>query len=214
MELETIAKILIILHASMGGIALIGGTVALIAKKGSKSHRQSGKVFYIAMLLSCVAALIVAIIPNHKNPFLFAIGVFSIYLILTGQRALTFKQTTPNLTIDKIISTAMIITGIGMITLPLILSGVINIILSVLGTIGLIFAIRDLTLYQTPKRLKSKWLKLHIGKMTGGFIAAVSGFVVVNQLLPGLFAWFVPSVLGGLVITFWMRKVGKLRSQV
>jgi hypothetical protein len=46
-------------------------------------------------------AIIVAFLPNHESPFLFAVGIFSLYFMLTGKRALRFKRQNPNLKTDK-----------------------------------------------------------------------------------------------------------------
>ena len=46
MELEKIVQIFIYTHAGFGGIALLTGAIALIAKKGNKLHKKSGKVFF------------------------------------------------------------------------------------------------------------------------------------------------------------------------
>ncbi|MGO3690113.1 MAG: hypothetical protein ACTJF0_06615 [Psychroflexus halocasei] len=43
--MEKYIYLLIIIHASFGGIALIAGFIALIFKKGKNIHRKSGLVF-------------------------------------------------------------------------------------------------------------------------------------------------------------------------
>lgn len=45
--------------------------------------------------------------------------------------------------------------------------------------------------------------------MTGGYISAVTAFFVVNQILINLWNWFLPGVIGGIYITFWIRKLKK-----
>jgi len=52
-------------------------------------------------------------------------------------------------------------------------------------------------------------LKGELKKMTGGYIAAVSAFFVVNEILPGIWNWFVPGIVGGVYITYWMLKLNK-----
>jgi hypothetical protein len=37
----------------------------------------------------------------------------------------------------------------------------------------------------------------------------VTAFFVVNQVLPGIWNWFVPGIIGGLYITYWMIKMNK-----
>ena len=86
-----------------------------------------------------------------------------------------------------------------------------KVILTVFAIIGFIFSWRDLGLFKNPIQLKNKWLKLHLGKMTGAYIASVSAFFVVNQILPGIWNWFVPSIFGTIYISFWMRKVSPKR---
>lgn len=205
--MEQAITILIYIHAAFGGIALLAGLVSMIAKKGQKLHKKSGLVFYYTMLISAITALVVAVLPNHESPFLFAVGVFSLYFIVTGKRALKFKHKNPNLQTDKLISTTMIVTGILMIFLPIILSRSINIVLTVFAVIGIIFSVKDLILYKNPDRLKDGWLKLHLGKMIGGYISAATAFVVVNQYFPSFYGWFIPGIIGGVIITYWSRKV-------
>lgn len=49
---------------------------------------------------------------------------------------------------------------------------------------------------------------MHIGKITGGYIAATTAFVVVNNtFLPPLLAWLAPGVLGNIYIVYWIRKM-------
>lgn len=207
--MEKIIQILILIHAGFGGIALIAGFVSIITKKGFKTHKVAGRIFFYTMLISAITAMFVAFLPNHENPFLFAVGVFSLYFVLTGYRALRFKFPNPNLLVDKWISRLMIITGVLMIVLPIIVTAKINIILTVFAVLGMVFSIRDLILFKNPSQLKKKWLKLHLGKIMGGYIAATTAFVVVNEYFPNIYGWFVPGIIGGLFIAFWMRKLKK-----
>jgi uncharacterized membrane protein len=207
--MEKTIQILIYIHAAFGGFALLAGLISIIAKKGKNIHRKSGLIFFYSMMLSGITAMIVAILPNHQSPFLFGVGIFSLYFVLTGNRALNFKRKNPNLKIDKIISIIMITTGILMILLPVILTKSINIILVVFAIVGIIFSVRDLMLFKNPKRLRKGWLKLHLGKMIGGYISATTAFVVVNEFFPSLYGWFIPGIVGGFVIAYWMKKMNK-----
>jgi uncharacterized membrane protein len=210
MEIEKLAEILIYyIHAPLGGIALLTGGVSLIAKKGSNIHKKFGKIFFFSMLFSAISAFIISVLPNHESPFLFSIGLFSTYFLVSGLRSLKFKQKEFELKTDKIIAYLMTLTGILMISYPIILYSKLNIILTVFGLVGIVFGLRDLKLFQDIQRIKKNWLKLHLGKMTGGYIAAVSAFFVVNQILPGIWNWFVPGIIGSAYITYWMIKMNK-----
>ena len=101
-----IARILIIAHASLGGIALLAGMAALIAKKGSAPHKRAGLIFFYSMLSSAIIALVISAFPEHESPFLFTIGIFSSYFIITGYRALKYKTDSINYTGDKILASS------------------------------------------------------------------------------------------------------------
>jgi len=209
MPLEQIARILIIIHAATGGIALLAGAVALAAKKGRLLHRRSGFIFFCTMLLSVFLAMIIAVLPEHKSPFLFAIGVFSAYLLLSGYGNLKYKTATAVALSDKIVSWGMILAGVGMIFYGLAISPGINYVLLVFGVLGIWLAMQDVRLYAKIERLRQRWLRQHLSRMAGGYIASITAFLVVNELIPGLWAWFVPTILGSVFIAYWMRKVRK-----
>ncbi|MAY84025.1 MAG: DUF2306 domain-containing protein [Flavobacteriales bacterium] len=202
-------SLLIIAHAILGGVALLAGSLAMIFKKGSKSHKRSGKVFFLSMLAAALIAIVITVIPSHFSPFLLAIGIFSLYLLLSGYRALKFKKSAQNLFPDQLISASMLLAGILMIVLPLLMTSKLNIVLAVFGGIGLLSAIRDLLLYQHPEKLKSQWLRLHLGNMIGAYIASLTAFLVVNQFLPPLVGWLGPTVVGTFYILWWNRKLGR-----
>ena len=210
MKIDQISEPLIhYIHAPLGGVALIAGGVALAVTKGSIIHKKSGKIFYYSMLLSAMTALIISFLPNHKSPFLFSIGVFSSYFLVSGYRSLNYKQKDIDITTDKIIAYLIVLTGLVMVIYPIILYHRPSIILTIFGIVGIIFGIRDLLLFSDKTQLNKYWLRLHLGKMTGGYIAAVSAFFVVNKILPGIWNWFVPGIIGGIFITYWVRKVDK-----
>ncbi|MGO3690114.1 MAG: hypothetical protein ACTJF0_06620 [Psychroflexus halocasei] len=130
-------------------------------------------------MLSGISALIISVLPNHENPFLFAVGIFSLYFVITGKRALNFKKKNPVLIVDKLISILMIFTGFLMIFLPYFFSNTINLILVVFAIVGIFFSVKDLLLYHKPDKLRKAWLKLHLGKMMGGFISATTALLLL-----------------------------------
>jgi uncharacterized membrane protein len=209
MGIDKMIQMLIYIHAIFGGVALLTGFISLVSKKGEVVHRKSGKLFYYSMLFSAITALIISVLPKHESPFLFSIGLFSSYFILTGYRALNFKMDEVNLLLDKIISWSMMLTGVIMIGYNPIFNHKINIVLTVFGIVGLIFSVRDLVLYKDLKRLKKSWLKLHLGKMIGGYISATTAFVVVNNFFPSFYGWFIPGIIGGIYIAYWMKKLNR-----
>src|SRR6267142_6464183 len=83
---ENAFKLFLILHIMGGSVGLIAGTINMIRKKGDKKHKIIGKFFLHGMLTAGIAALILSVL--HPNYFLFIVGVFTIYMVATGQRYL------------------------------------------------------------------------------------------------------------------------------
>lgn len=200
---------LIIIHAVFGGIALLAATLAVIFKKGGKQHKLWGRVFFYSMLLCSISAMITACLPEHESPFLFSVGIFSFYFLFTGWRALKYKEADFNLKWDKVMAYFMLIFAPIMIIAPIFMFGVINIVQAVFGGALLVFAIQDLRLFRNPEKLKKNWLVQHLSRMLGAYISAITAFVVVNQIIPGIVGWLLPGVIGSVLITYWNVKLGK-----
>jgi len=209
--MEQIITIAIYIHAFFGGIGLITGIASAIVKKGSSLHKKLGKLFSIGMFTSSIISLPIACMPNHENPFLFAIGLFTIYLVVTGNRALNFKpkQKTKVGNIDKIISGSMVI-----ISLLMTLYGAFGLIkgnsqftlYAFFGGFGLLLSIKDFSFYKNFKNQKNAWLLNHIRKISGALIASITAFIVAGIGIGSLLAWILPSVIGTFYIIYWTRK--------
>jgi uncharacterized membrane protein len=63
------------IHVAAGGLALVLGAVALLAKKGGTIHRRSGLLFVYAMLLMGISA---AILGNAGG------GLMAVYFVSTA----------------------------------------------------------------------------------------------------------------------------------
>lgn len=193
---------LITVHIVFGGIALVLGGIAALAKKGQKNHKISGKGFAAAMLICAASAIWVSISKNHW--FLLAIGFFSAYLTISGFCVLTR---------DKAINTVVGMLG-GASSLFLIILGIIqsspNVILLAFGSLQLFFALQDL--FAPPQKLKV--ITRHGARMGGAYIATITAFLVVNiNFLPWYVLWFLPSVVGSILITRSLQSFGRKPSK-
>lgn len=197
-------KILLYTHIFLGGVALIAGFIAASIIKGSKWHKKMGTIFHNSILGSIVVSLIISCLLEHYNPFLFCIGVFSAYSVISGKRCL--KSNSPNfrLKIDFYLAYSIIIIGISMIGIGFYLRGDFQTILSVFGILAIISGLADYKKFQNFEKYKSERIEQHIKKITGGYVAAVTAFIVVNGFFPGLWAWFLPTILGGIYASYYV----------
>lgn len=210
--MEFFFTIFITLHAIAGSISLVAGTISVIAKKGRKVHKKSGKVFFYGMMVAGLSGIGASVIPDHYNPFLFVVGLFSVYLVLSGYRALglTRVRDQKELRSDILLAWAMIIIGFLMILFGIyviVKGAMIGSVLIVFGLIGGLNGYNDLRAFKDLKTLRKKAIRLHIGKITGGYIAAFTAFLVVNDVLPSIMSWLLPTAFGLIFITYWQRKV-------
>ncbi len=197
---------LIYVHAAAGGVALAAGGVSLLVHKGGGAHRRAGRVFYYAMLGSALLSLVIAVLPGHYSPFLFSIGIFTAYLLVSGYRSLRYKQATVLLVRDRALAYFIVLVGLAMVLAPPVLAGGFEPVLLTFGSIAVFLGLRDLSHFRDPVGLREKWLRLHLAKMTAAYTAAVTAFLVVNESLPGLWNWFAPLAVGGGVIAYWIRR--------
>ena len=208
--MEQVIKIAIYIHAFFGGIGLITGIGSILLKKGSVPHKRMGKFFSIGMLTSSIVSLPIAWMPNHKNLFLFLMGLFTIYLVLMGNRVLTFKSKTKLKadTIDIITSGSMLIFSLLMILIGLygVFNAVNNSILYVIfGSFGLFSTVKDFQFVKDPGT--NKWLTNHVGKMVGAFIASFTAFIVAGLGYGNIISWTLPSIVGTIYIIYWIKKI-------
>lgn len=209
--METIFTILLIIHIIAGSIGLLTGTINIIKKKGDKAHKKVGEFFFYSMLINGFAGFIMSLI--HRNDFLLIVAVFSIYMVATGQRFLSLKQLHKEQkpkTIDWILTYTMLVFALLFITYgSYLLINKVNfgIVLLVFGVVSCLMAIKDIKVYKGNIKEKNYWLLLHIQRMVGSYIAALTAFIVVNNhFLPGIVGWLLPTVIFTPLIVKWTKQ--------
>jgi len=207
-------SILIIVHAFLGGVSLLSGSTSMFTKKGSSMHKKSGLVFSWSLVLASLLAIPVTFQPGHKNLFLFIIAFFSIYLVLSGNRALRFKTKLNKASwVDYLISGVMIVFSIAFIYFgvsPVFLGdGEIKFLFLFFGCLSLFLAIPDFFFYKSGHLKSGLWLRTHISKLMGAYIASWTAFLLTALQTNSILVWILPSVLGTIFIVYWQRKVRK-----
>ncbi len=205
-------KMFLILHIVGGSVGLLTGMINILRKKGDKNHKLVGKIFLISMLSAGISSLILASI--HPNYFLSMVGVFTLYLVGSGQLYLKGYNNTTSKIIGWTITILMLLAGIlfvGIGVLDLAKTNLFGLVFVSFGCLGLRFVQQDFKNYKGQSSIKNYGLVAHLQRMTGGFIAALTAFLVVNakyfpEQLPSFLYWLLPTIVLTPLIIKWSRR--------
>jgi uncharacterized membrane protein len=210
--MQTFLKFALYLHIFAGFTALVTGLIPMFSKKGGKAHVLWGKVYFWAMFVVALTALI-RFQMKMGLIFLAGIAVFSFYNTFTGVRLIHRKNNIEVKLIDWFAAILMVITAGGMLYFSYLAYQQASVFYTVLFTVFGIFtfalALEDLRVFMgkividntvpVPSRY---WFQNHISRMGGSYIATVTAFLVVNNppYIPGLIVWIAPGIIGGIII--------------
>lgn len=202
-------QMILFMHILAGVVALATAGVAVGSAKGGWLHRRAGNAYTVAMLAVGLSALMLAVV--HPNPFLFAVGVFSLYLVFTGWRAAMLRDGRHR-TLDHAGGAVMALAGLGMLGWGaqgvVAGSGAQPVILLAFGSIGLTMALVDWRDWARGPVTGKARIARHLGRMLGGTIATITAAGVVNLgFLPDLVVWLGPTALITPVIWWWTARV-------
>ncbi|MFT4741911.1 MAG: hypothetical protein ACI9L9_002708 [Marivirga sp.] len=206
-------KILLITHASAGFITLLTGIVAMVTPKKLKIHRPLGKVFYYTMWYVVISAFILAYMKS--NVFLFLVGTLTFYTNVSGYRALLhYKSKVVKISWTDWLSWIITLSLLLIVQYMIISKYGIRfdgafIVINVFTVILLFNLIQDLKMLRKVST-KKDYLRAHIGKMGGTFIAAITAALVQNvQTDPIWIVWLMPTALVTPILIYFAASVRK-----
>ena len=203
-------QILLTIHILAGTIALLCAALAVTSEKGKKLHVLSGRTYFWCMVAIFLTAIPMSIITS--NIFLFLIAIFSFYLAFAGMRFARNRKGVAT-TLDWIIVSLMILSGVGMWILAVIYFTNNNsqyIPLLVFGFIAIALGYADFKSHKNKTAIGKERLSRHLTNMMGGTIAVITAVLVVNVDLEPTWVWWVlPTLLITPVIFWWNYKVLK-----
>jgi uncharacterized membrane protein len=213
--MQFVFRIVLTIHIFGGATALLTGILNMVTRKGYSKHKIIGKVFSISMYFAGVSSLALSVL--HPSYFMFMVGIFTLYMVGTGNRCLQLKLHNKNhkpKTIDWILTIVMLIAGllfIGLGTINLLKSNFFGLVFLLFGFIGLLFIRNDFKNYRGKSDLLNFYLITHIQRMIGAFIASLTAFLVVNakylpEFIPHIIYWILPTVILTPFIIKWIRK--------
>ena len=199
---------LLVLHIAGGAISLFTGSVVMILKKGSKTHTRIGRIYFYSLLLAAIVSFPMSYL--HSSLFLFIVGVFTSYMLLSGKSYLNKRSSADVKVTDWILALVMLLFGLAFLGFGFlnIFKGVyFGVVLVAFGGISISFVIQDWANFMGRHRVKNYWLTTHLQRMIGSFIASATAFLVVNNhFLPPTLAWLLPTIVLTPLIGIWTRK--------
>ena len=203
-------KILLWIHAFFGGSSLLFGLWVIVAKKGNAFHKKLGMAYYFCMVISAVVSLPMSVL--HQNYFLFIIGIFTLFMLLSGKRYLQKKSAADVNFIDWGLTATMAVFGAAFVGYGLYLlttSNSFGIVMVVFGSISFLFVWQDYRNFTGKSRVRNFGLTTHLQRMMGSYIGTVTAFLVVNNtFLPSIVAWLLPTIVLVPLLIRWSKKYG------
>lgn len=207
--METAIHVLRYVHITVGYAALfVAGPAAMLTRKGGVAHRRWGRVFAIAMTVASITAFIVAAWrPNH---FLLLMAVFSLYLVVSGYRALGRRREVvePSIVLDWLPALATLA-----VSLFLLKSGAPrrDAVMIVYGLIGLGLTGADLWRFTNPSPPARAWLIVHGTRMLAAYVAAVTSFSMAHlpHAWPQTLVFLWPTAVCLPLIAWWAPRASR-----
>jgi hypothetical protein len=216
--MQTLHRILVLVHVIAGFTALFTGLLAMFSAKGRKMHRMSGKFYFWSMTVSCATALLVGAL--FQKWFFFFLAFITFESAARGYRILSRKQITapqppgyPDWLL--VVGNAAMSAGIIGWGLRIMLAGgTFGIVALVFGLLGLFVTYDYYRTFNRKAPDAKHWLRMHIRGMAISYIAATTAFLVNNEnwfpFIPPVLLWLLPTIIGVPVV---LGVIGKYRAK-
>jgi hypothetical protein len=208
-----------IIHIIAGSLTLIAGPIAIFSNnRNTPLHRIAGKIFFIAMNIVCISAIIGFFKRSDEVFFQFLLGIaVSVYgFILRGVRFIQLMKGDTVKTFDWIYTAVMAVCGATMVSLGVwhLIKGnniAFPILFGVFGSTILHSVYENYKFFSQPEKVaKLEWLRLHVLTMIGALISSTTAFTVnTATYLPWYIQWFGPTLVLLPLQFYWGRKLKK-----
>lgn len=223
--MRCMTQTLLPIHIAAGGLAIVFGTVALIAKKGGKIHRRIGLLFVYTILVMAFSAAILAFLksPGDANVRAALMTAYFVVTALTTVRPVSRWSGPMNvaaLTVALALALFAIVSGVQIFNLPgHVYKGIPFFIPLVMATVLLLGASGDVRIMRSGPPRGGARLARHLWRMCFAlFIAAGSFFSIrsrVAKVLPEPFTTgpmrALPIILLFVAMFYWLWRVRSRR---
>ncbi len=215
-------NILKAIHILGGSLLLLLGLVQLILPKHGKVHRALGQWYVAIMMMVCMTALYISAQSMLKGLttgaiFLFSIGLFSLYGVLSGYLLGKFK-TRRQLFLGRAMVLLGAMIGAMLLTIAFRFWSSVGLICLPFGILQVLGTRQDWQYYwrrhKAMPHANQYWVFGHSGRMIGSYIACVTAFLVNVVSCPyPIVLWLGPTVVGTICIIYFQRQLRKTWSQ-
>lgn len=205
--MEAIHQWNILIHITLGTIALGLGIYILVRTKGTARHKRLGKLFLILMSGILFTALIGSVLFNFR-PFLFILTLTAFYTSYMGMRVLQLHGKRPLAWDVSIMGVTLVLLLIYLFfepneqvdskNTPVLIATIANLALNILFDLG--------KLVYPHQWLKRTVVQDHIVRMISSFSALLSAFsanVLPKYLMP--YSQLIPSALCILLMIYFIQ---------
>ena len=203
-RMDHLIRIILLFHILCGSLSLISSALSISSKKGERTHRFFGKIYFWGMAGIFVTAIPLAILKI--NVFLLLIAIFSCYLAFAGKRFAVNRKGIPKL-IDWIAVILMCCSGIAMLLLGLKYYFNDNtqfVTLLIFGSIAMFLSYNDYISFINRNAVGKYRIIRHLTNMLAGTIAVITAFLVTNfRTEPEWILWVVPTMIITPIIIWW-----------
>ena len=203
-SMDHFIRILLLFHILCGSLSLISSALSISSRKGQRTHRFFGKIYFWGMVGVFLTAIPLAIFK--LNVFLLLIAIFSFYLAFAGMRFTVNRKGIPKL-IDWIAVILMCCSGIAMLLLGLkyyFNGNTQYMTLLVFGSIALFLSYNDYVSFKKRNAIGKNRIIRHLTNMLAGTIAVITAFLVTNfRTEPEWILWVLPTMLITPIIIWW-----------
>src|SRR5215472_831473 len=208
---------ILLLHICAGTTGVFSGFVAVFLRKGSRSHRRAGNVFFIAML--CLGASGACLGFLRSQPTNVLAGILTCYLVATAWMTARRREEGTSIFDFGALSVALVVAA-GYVSYGLAAAhsptgsrdGVPAGMLFVMASVALLGAVGDARMLVLGGVSGARRLGRHLWRMCFAlFIAAASVFMARQRLFPAILrqtgTLYLLSFLPLILMIFWLIRV-------
>jgi uncharacterized membrane protein len=208
--------IILVIHIVGGGLSMLTGFTNMALKKGTLIHKRVGDVYLVSLLATSFTSIILAVKIN--NSILSAIGIITLYLLVSGVRYLTLRKRVQNKRLklnDWLPSILLFVYSMYLVIHSIVYfsqHSESKVYLLLLGIISLFMVWQDVSIFKGIVKKDNFHQTMHLQRMIPSFAALIISFLMVNAMfLPLWMSFFLPTVAMLPFIFIWTKKYSKIK---